>query len=62
MGNELLYQVMIAVFSAGSTYAAIRADLKSLHEKILDHKDIHKELKSDVTVLHGRINDIIKDK
>lgn len=34
MGPELLWQMVLAVGSAGAVYGGIRADLRAMHERI----------------------------
>jgi hypothetical protein len=51
---EFLLQVMIALASGGGVYAAIRADLATLHEKTANaHTAAHSA--------HRRIDDILQN-
>lgn len=62
MGGDFLTQIIVAAFTAGGIYSAIRGDIKNIHEKLKDHKERFEKLDKEDDVLHGRINDILKGK
>lgn len=57
----LLKTILAAAFSAGSIYAAIRADIKNIHSKFANvEKDIAR-LESSTTRSHERIDHHVTD-
>lgn len=50
MGESLIWQIGLALLSAGAVYGGIRSDLKAMHEKISSAKEsageAHKRLDS----------------
>ena len=46
MTPELIYQLLTALVLAGATYGGIRADIKAIHERLRDVKDIADEAHS----------------
>lgn len=53
MTHELLMQVAVMIATGGALYGAIRADLRSLRERIERHE-------SDITRVHERLDNWIE--
>jgi hypothetical protein len=57
----LLKALLVAAFSAGGVYAAIRADIKNIHSKIANvEKDVDR-VENNVTRAHMRLDDHVVD-
>lgn len=54
-----IWQAILIIFSMGTTYGIIRADLKRLHEKISDKGVEIADVKETVKRAHERLDDHI---
>lgn len=53
MNHELLLQVAVMLATGGAMYGAIRADLRSMRERLERHE-------TDITRAHERMDNLIK--
>lgn len=57
--DSLIFQILIAVFSGGAIYGAIRMDLKYIHKKFDDHDAWINSVQSDVKATNARLDHIL---